>query len=63
MPFDYWYGTNKKDLFAQTCGEYVEGDGVYVDVDGYGKVSSDDPEIRWQNYKTQFVSGTDIENT
>ena len=63
MPFDSWYGTDKRNLFAQTCGEYINGEGVHIDVDGEGVLRSDDPEVRWQNYKTPFVSGADITNT
>ena len=61
MPFDRWYGEDKRDLFAETCVSYIHGGGVEIDCDREMEVKSDDPEIKWAAFVNGYVTGAVIE--
>ena len=58
-PFDKWYGEDKKDLFAETCNPYQNGDPVSIDIDRDDWVKGDTP---WKLYENGFVSSNQIED-
>jgi hypothetical protein len=61
MPFDRWYGEDKRDVIAEKCRMYHQGSGVDIDCDKDHEVKSDDPEIKWGSYLTEYVTGADID--
>ena len=47
--FDLFYGEDKRIDFAEKCGDFVEGEGLYIDCDmELGDIDSytNDPEIK-----------------
>ena len=49
-------------MFAVGCGQFTEGDGVYVDCDREElKPDNDDVNVKWSSYSTEYVTGYMIE--
>ena len=61
MPFDRWYGEDKRDLFAETCKMYRCGSGISIDCETEDKVESNDLDVRWASYLNEYVTGADID--
>lgn len=62
MPFDNWFGEDKRHLFAENCSEFVSGDRVYIDCDREEmNWQTDDINEKWSAYATEYVTSADIE--
>lgn len=69
-PFDKWYGTDKRDLFAEECAEFKEGDNVSLDVDLEDlpyKMSEEDKNLTYHErllkyYGNGYVTVGQLEN-